>query len=139
MPTKRESEGHYVVIFAFLYTALLMIALALTTYRELLETAYIWFIFSSVPLPVFVVLAEGDGILPTVFFTGICGLLDVVNLIIITVHWVQQGSFYLGLAGVSGGWFGLWALVLDLLVMIITDCFMIYFLLKSRKQANKYL
>jgi hypothetical protein len=139
MAQKRDGDGTILTVFAFLYTGLLMVALALTAYKELLNSSYIWFIFTSVPLPVLTVLAEGDGVLPVVFFAGICGLLDLVNFIMILVNWIQQGSFYLGLGAVDGGWFGLWVLILDLVAFMATTGLIIYFLLKSRSKASKYL
>jgi len=139
MAGKREGDALILTIFAFLYTGLLMVAFALTAYRQLLDSSYVWFVFTSIPLPVLAVLAEGDGILPVVFYAGICALLDLINLILIFINWAQQGSFYLGLAAVDGGWFGLYVLIADLLAFIVTAALIIYFLLKSRKLASKYL
>jgi hypothetical protein len=139
MAGKREGDALIITIFAFLYSGLLMVAFALTAYRELLNTAYIWYVFTSIPLPLLTVLAEGDAILPVVFYAGICVLLDLVNLILITINWVQQGSFYLNLSAVTDGWFGLGVLIADLLAFMVVGILIIYFLLKSRKLASKYL
>jgi hypothetical protein len=139
MPPRHNSESLFLNVFAFLYTGLLMVALALTAYRELLNTAYIWFTFTAIPLPTMVVLAGGDGTLPVVFYTGLCGLLNLINLIIIFVNWAQQGSFYLNLGAVDNGWFGLYVLIADLLAFMVTSGLIIYFLLQVHKQANKFL
>jgi hypothetical protein len=136
MPTKVHGENFILNVFSFLYTALLLVAFALSTYRNLLDSGYVWYILSGLFLPTTTAIAEGDAILPTVFFTGLCALLDLAILIVILIGWIQQGSFYLNLMGSTGA---LWVLVLDLAAMIIVSGLLIYFLLKVRKQANKYL
>jgi hypothetical protein len=138
MPPKREGEALFLNIFSFLYAGMLFLAFALTAYRELLDSRYVWYILSGIFLPPIAVIAEGDGILPTVFFAGLCGLLDLVIFIILIVGWIQQGSFYLNLSA-NDAWFGLYALLALLIILIATSGLLIYFLLKSRKPASKYV
>lgn len=114
---------------AFFYVALLMIAVALTAYTQLLDTLYIWFLLMcfGVPPAAYSVLLHRDEprYVFCLIYIIVCILLNFVSFLIIVIQWAQQGSFYLGLGSVTGGIGALVVLIADLVMLIIASIFLI--------------
>ena len=113
---------------AFFYVALLMIGFALTAYSQLLDTLYIWFLLPGIGVPpacMSVMLHRDEPrYVFCITYIVVCILANITSLLIITVQWGQQGSFYLGLGSVQGGTAALVILIADLAVLIIASIFL---------------
>lgn len=120
---------------AFFYVALLMIAVGLTAYTQLLDTLYIWFLLLcfGVPPASYSVLLHRDEprYVFCLMYIIVCILCNFVSLLIITIQWAEQGSFYLGLGSVTGGIGALIVLIGDLIVLIIAGSFIAVMLSKG--------
>jgi len=122
---------------------LLVVQFALAAYRELLESHYVWFIVWAIPLPLFVRLSSSaDGVVYSIIYTIGCLIAIAILLILIGVNWGREGSFYLGLSGVDGGFAALYILIIALSLQLITGSVIVTLLAKlarvvgNRKKAN---
>jgi len=122
---------------------LLVVQFALSAYRELLESHYVWFIVWAIPLPLFVRLSNSaDSIVYSIIYTIGCLIAVTVLLILTGVNWGREGSFYLGLSGVDGGFAALYILIIALSLQLVTGSIIVALLAKlarlvgNPKKAN---
>jgi hypothetical protein len=142
MPSREELE-QYLNLAALAYAMLLVVQFALSAYRELLGSHYVWFIVWAIPLPLFVRLSNStDSIVYSIIYTIGCLISATVLLILISVNWGREGTFYLGLSGVDGGFSALYILIAALGLELVTGIVIVALLAKlarvvgNPKKAN---
>ena len=136
----RDDLGLFLNLTALAYSMLLIIQFALSAYRELLDSHYVWFIVWAIPLPLFTRLVKDDSfdaLVYTVIYAIVCLLAVVILLLLIFINWSNEGSFYLGLSSVDGGFTALWTLVVTLLLELVAGGIAVTLLVRLSKHQDK--